>query len=348
MGLIDGKKIWDLSRIPDREKTRLELTDLCFYKGYFYCGFCEGEIHMPHPSGRARIIRSRDTENWETAALFDWDAGDVRDPIISVTPENILMVNSSIRFVSKKPKKTGINEIAYLPPDAVKQKNYNNSFYQLESPETPETDSEEKGVVRQSVTWLSDDGINWSSCFACESGVNNWRWYTTWHNGMGYNIAYTGKDKNGTLYRTRDGKLRTKKIEGNANIGGAGTSLPMLGIGKAPYYTEWEWKEIKFDWDGSGKLLSAEEALRAPLGGPKLLALSNGQLIAAGRTLGPDQDDGRIVLFTADPEKLVFKKIAEINGTTYAGIVEHEGKIWVSCANKDVNEILLAKVDIPD
>jgi hypothetical protein len=48
-----------------------------------------------------------------------------------------------------------------------------------------------------------------------------------------------------------------------------------------------------------------------------------------------------------DPEKLVLTRFAELEGTTYAGIIEHEGKLIVSCAKNDVQEILLAEIEIP-
>lgn len=389
MQKIESKTIWDLSMVPDREKTRLELTDLCRYKGYWYCGYCEGEIHNSHPSGRARILRSVDGEKWETAVLLDWDAGDVRDPMFSITAEGSLMITSSIAFVSKEPRidtestNQDLNDV-FLPSEALRQKNATDRFYQLDTRFIPETDSEAGGVARQSVTWLSSDGINWGSVFADESGVNTWRWYTTWHNGMGYNLGYGGKDKNGTLYRTRDGKSWRALKEnffptGSGNEGCVvfgdddtaycllrdgllrddspstiekpavhGTALPMLGIGKAPYYTEWEWREIEFDWQNDGVITSANETLSAPIGGPKVIKTENGLFIAVARALGPGMDDGRICLFTLDPEKSLMTRFAELDGTTYAGIHEHEGMLWVaSCSYPDVTEVLLAKVEIP-
>ncbi|MHC4874639.1 MAG: hypothetical protein ACYTFY_22540, partial [Planctomycetota bacterium] len=358
MEITKCKTIWDVSRNTDRDEKRLELTDLCYYKGYFYCGWCEGEIHNSHPTGRARVVRSKDKENWETAVLLDWDAGDVRDPMITVTAEGYLMISSSICFVSREPRDIKPDSGVYLPPEALNQSNARQAFYQLDSPQTPESDSEAGGVRRQSVTWFSNDGINWSSCYACETGVNNWRWHVTWYNGMAYSVAYAGKDDNGTLYRSRDGKqwralvenffpgsgnegciafdksdtayclLRDGRLrEKNKNPKAGGRGVPMLGIGKAPYYTDWEWKEVSFDWDNDGNISESEEILHSPIGGPKIITLNDGRIIAAGRLMGGEMDDGRICLFKVDPEKLVLTRFAELEGTTYAGIIEHEGKL---------------------
>ena len=107
MDLIKGEKIWDMSRISDRDKTRMELTDLIRFKGYWYCGFREGYIHNNHPSGRARIIRSADGEKWDSVKLIEWDGADVREPKFSVSAEGNLMINTSIAFVSKEPRPDG-------------------------------------------------------------------------------------------------------------------------------------------------------------------------------------------------------------------------------------------------
>ena len=373
MSPIEGRRIWDRTRVLDRPETRMELTDLIRFRDAWYCGFREGEVHESHPSGRGRIIRSADGENWETAALFDWDCADVREPKFSVTAEGNLMVNTSLAFTSKEPRADG-------------------KFYPLDRPGTPETDSEAE-VARQSVTWLSCDGERWSSAYACPSGVNTWRWEVAWHNGMGYSVGYCGKDAKGTLYRTRDGKSWRTLLEdflpdGQGNEASLvfdadntaycllrdgrrrsrresaldsdgheiearqaqkthGSSLPMFGVGKAPYYREWEWKEVSVDWEGDGRALPAEEVFRAPLGGPKIIRLNDGRFAAAGRVLGPGQNDGRITLYMVDRDNAVLTKFAECAGTTYGSIVEHDGRIWVSYAASDVSGIFLAKVSLP-
>ena len=157
--LVEGAVIWDVSRISDRADCRVELTDLVRFNGNWYCAFREGEIHHNHPSGRGRVIRSSDGENWESVALFEWDRADVREIRFSITPEGWLMVNTSVFFCSAEPRQNG-------------------AYYQLDRRGTLETDSESE-VARQSVTWLSPDGVNWSSAYACPTGVNTWRWDVT-------------------------------------------------------------------------------------------------------------------------------------------------------------------------
>lgn len=208
---IQGKTIWSLDHVPGRDRKRVELTSLIHFKEHWFCAFREGDVHGGHPTGRARILRSTDGETWETAVVFDWDCGDVRDPRLSITAEGMLMVNASIYFTSRNPRtdgeyfqaKTGgpPKQLGKNPDPATLEK-HTPLFYQLDSPRVPQSDAE-SAVARQSVSWLSIDGVEWSSVFACSNGVNAWLWDVTWHNGMGYSV---GKEKNGTLFRTRDGK----------------------------------------------------------------------------------------------------------------------------------------------
>jgi len=369
--MILGKRIWDLSRIPDRDQTRMELTDLIRFKDHWYCGFREGKIHCDHPSGRARIIRSPDGEQWESTALFEWDGGSIRAPRLSITAEGHLMAATSIYFVSELPRldAEALDDAGeLLPPEVTARMDHPHCYYQLDQPGTPATDAEPQ-VARQSVSWLSRDGVNWSTAFADASGVNAHRWSVTWHNGMGYSNSETGKDQGGTLYRTRDGKTWRVLVAGFAPEGfnGSEASLAfdddstayclfrggarhaLLGVGKAPYYQEWDWRELTIDpGPEHGRPQLSHGILKAPFGGPKLVRLSDGRFVAAGRILWPWRDDGRISLFLLDPDRAVLTQFAEFDGTSYPGVFEHEGMFWATFTNSRASEVLLGKARLPD
>ena len=347
--MIEGNRIWDITRVADREETRFEFPDLIRFEGHWYCSFREGDVHGNHPSGRGRIIRSEDGTRWDTVALMEWEGGDVREPKLSITAEGRLMVNTSVYFVSKEPRADG-------------------RHYQLEPIGTvldiPYNDNEAT-VVQQSVTWLSSDGENWSAVHACPTGVNGWRWSVTWHDGMGYSIAHSGKDIRGTLYRTRDGKswrvLAPEFFpEGRGNeaalafrsdgvaccILRCGPTRAMVGVGKPPYYTEWEWKDSCVD-DGHGRRMPSDDFFRVSLGGPTLLRLRDGRILAAGRALSPGRDDGHVTLFRLDADRAVLTLFAEAAGTSYPGLVEHEGMIWVTYGLSDASALYLAQTPTP-
>lgn len=287
------EKIWDESKsgLPYNA-----FTDLIRFQGNWYCTFREAEVHKNHDSGRCRVIRSSDGKVWESSGLFEWDGGDVRELKFSITAEGRLMGNTSVFFISRQP-------------------------YQ-----------------RQSVTWLSSDGNTWSDVYACSSGINTWRWAVTWNKGIGYSIGYSGKDGSGTLYTTRDGKTWEVLAE-NIFPGGYGNEasivfgednkafcllrdggvIPTAGtkrtghLGTAlPPYTEWTWTDL-------GKTI----------GGPKMIRLKDGRFLAGVRL------HGKTILVWIDPEKGIMKEFLVLpsggqGGTSYPGIVEHDGMIWIS------------------
>jgi hypothetical protein len=87
------------------------------------------------------------------------------------------------------------------------------------------------------------------------------------------------------------------------------------------------------------------------LGGPTLIRMSDGRLLAAGRALGPGRDDGHATLFLIDPDQATMTMVAEFDGTSYPGLVEHEGMLWVtyisSACHKGIWEVHLGKVKVP-
>lgn len=374
--MTHGRRIWktpkpyNMSQVPNPDKIRLEGPHLIRFKDHWYCAFREAQIHNDHPSGKARIIRSTDGERWESVALMQWDGGDVSGLRFSITAEGMLMGASQIIFVSDTPRAEG-------------------DFHQLDGlglfGAIRQTDAEAE-VSCQAVTWLTGDGLDWGSAYACASGVNTRRYDVAWHNGMGYAIAQIGKDIKGTLYRTRDGKQWRVLKEGlipdlqsdEADLAfgpdgtawcihrGSSRTIANLGIGKAPYYQEWQWKRLRVDWRGDGNARPIEEVLRVALGGPDMIRLRDGRLLVAARTLGParagggvdadrvdpedpdGREDGRVALFWLDPDKSLLTLFTEVDGTSYPGIFEHEGMIWVSYCGADRSGIFLAKVKIPN
>lgn len=362
-------KPYNPKALADPEKIRLEFPHLIYFKGFWYCTFRESQTHYLHWSGKSRVIRSQDGVHWETVALFGLDSGDVGLSRFSITAEGHLMVNALGAFVSREPREDG-------------------HHYQLDkemhlrdtgwSNWTPCSDKE-KDVARQSFTWISQDGVNWGTAYACPTGANTQRVDVAWNNGMGYSIGYGGKDPRGTLYRTRDGKswralkreIFSDKGENEADIAftpeGTACCLArcgdlriMLGVSKGPYYQDWTWKSAMVDWHGDGKFKPASEVLRVDMGGPDIIRLRDGRLLGAARMLGParkdggidadridpddseGKEDGRVALFWVDPDKFTVTLFTEVHGTSYPGICEHEGRIWVSYVGADRSGVFLA------
>ncbi len=392
---VKTRKIWDVAQVPDRDKVRFEFPYLIFFKGWFYCGFREADIHHQHPSARCRLIRSKDGANWQTAHVFSWLGADLREIRLSVTPEGMLLVNTLLTYLLPEPS----SDAEEYPFDRFDRPNPDRKPHRSHAIlEIDKTSSmAEVNACSQSVTWLSADGENWSAANCSSDGTNTFRWEIQWYNGIGYSVGYNGKDKEGTLYRTRDGRsfrpllencffpergacefamsfapdgtmyglLRNaRKVNSNEQIVDKdghevdqhdrkfryGGKVPMFGIGTAPFYTKWEWKDIHFDWHGDGKLTTAEEQLRAPFGGPQLLRISDGRLLATGRVLSEEYEDGRITIFTVDPKTAIFTRFAVLDGATYGSMLEHNGKLYVVCGREDEdvpNQLAISMAELP-
>lgn len=287
-------------------------TDLIFFEGYFYCAFREGEHHMSY-DGKLRVIRSQDTKNWTNVALIGCENGDVRDAKLSITPNNELMLNGGVRLIETK-----------------------------------------NGNITQSLTWFSKNGLLWSEAYVCPSGLGTWRWSTTWHKDTAYSFAYTGKDKQGCLYTSEDGKIWTilkNEVYPDIKSYGNETSLvflendeaycllrrdkesatAMLGISKPPY-TNWNWNDL---------------GIR--IGGPKMIFIKDNRFLAAVRLYA--NDDAWTALCWIDLKKMTLKeglKLPSGNDTSYAGLVEREGFIWVSyySSHEEKTAIYFAKVKL--
>jgi hypothetical protein len=286
-------------------------TDLIRHENLWYCAFREGEGHVSD-DGKLRVIRSADGETWKSVALMKWEGGDIRDAKLSLTSTGLLMLNGAVRFHQSR-----------------------------------------DGNNHQSLTWLSSDGKKWEGPFACPTGLGTWRWSATWHDGMGYSIGYSGKDVAGCLYMTRDGKtwevLRDSlfpKPETYPNESSLvfdkndkaycllrrdeGPATALLGLARPPY-TEWEWKD-----------------LGVRIGGPKHIKLSDGRFFAAVRLY---DGQARTSVCLVDPVKGSLTECLKLpsgGDTSYAGMVEHEGNLWISyySSHEEKTAIYLAKVSI--
>ena len=209
------------------------------------------------------------------------------------------------------------------------------------------------GHNHQSLTWLSADGEQWEGPFACPTGLGTWRWSATWHDGMGYSFGYSGKDKAGCLYGTRDGKtwevirdsvfphVDTYPNESSLVFDkndqaycllrrDEGSASALLGISNPPY-REWKWKD-----------------LGVRVGGPKIMQVADGRFFAAVRLY---DGEARTSLCLVDPVKGSLTECLKLpsgGDTSYAGMVEYGGNLWISyySSHEEKTAIYLARVSI--
>lgn len=288
-------------------------TDLVRFNGRWYCAFREGETHISD-DGKLRILESSDGKSWCSVALLSHPDGDLRDADFSVTAEGQLLLLGAVRLLE--------------PLD---------------------------GCRHRSLSWLSADGRHWSDAFCCpETGLGTWRWSASWHDGQGYSVAYTGRDREGALYSTSDG-LRWQLVRQQffpepdtyANEASLifdedatawcllrrdrGNAQGWLGHASPPYL-DWQW-----------------QALNCHVGGPKLLRLTDGRLVAAVRLINFEEKTATTALCYIDSatgEVQTLLTLPSGGDTSYAGLVEYASELWVSyySSHEERTAIYLARV----
>lgn len=305
----EGIELVEVKKIWDQAPHNA-FTDLIRFQDRWFCVFREGQGHVS-PDGALRVITSSDGEHWESAALITSPHSDLRDAKISVTPDGQLMLAGAET---------------------------------LHAPTTHRI---------QSLVWFSADGRNWSARHEV-ADPDFWLWRITWHKGKAYGFGYgCGKDNRGIrLYASSDGKsfqtlVSEVPVEGTYPNETSLVFLPddtaycllrqdgeprdgYLGVSRPPY-TEWTWKR-----------------LNAQIGGPHMIVLPDGRLVAAVRLYG---DRARTSLCRIDPEAGTLTEWLTLpsgGDTSYAGLVLHEGLLWVSyySSHEGKTSIYLAKVRI--
>jgi hypothetical protein len=261
------------------------------------------------PDGALRVITSADGGKWESAALIASPTADLRDAKISVTPDGQLMLSGAAAIHDKSQH------------------------------------------THQSLAWLSKDGRTWGEPQKI-GDPDFWLWRITWHDGKVYSVGYDCREERSTrLYSSDDRKMFDTLVERLFDVGKPseaslafdgdtcycllrrdGTDgTGMLGTAQPPY-TKWEWKD-------SG----------LKIGGPNLLRLADGRFIAAVRL---HEGGAHTSLGWIDPKSGKFTEALKLpsgGDTSYAGLVWHEGLLWVSyySSHEGKTSIYLAKVAIP-
>lgn len=82
--VVSVQKIWDAG-------VHNAFTDLIRFRDRWYCTFRESEGHVGG-NGKLRVLVSDRGGNWDSAALLAEDGIDLRDPKLSITPDERLMI----------------------------------------------------------------------------------------------------------------------------------------------------------------------------------------------------------------------------------------------------------------
>lgn len=303
-------KLIDVQRIWDQAPHNA-FTDLLFHEGRWYCVFREGSKHVS-PDGALRVITSDDGQHWTSLALISDPDFDLRDAKLCVTPDGRFMLNGA--------------------------------GMQADQP-----------VRYHSMVWFSSDqGKTWDNGRRI-GDPGFWLWRIQWHGDTAYTMGYdTDRDRTKRtlrLYESRDGASFApllNKVNVPNGVGEdrilflnddsalcllrceTGSKNGLLGTSKPPY-TEWHWKELGHR-----------------IGGPNMLQLPDGRILACTRLHEPKT---RTSLSWVDPEKGTLTECLALpsgGDTSYAGMVLHEGQLWVSyySSHEEKTCIYLARVQL--
>jgi hypothetical protein len=312
---IDVSKIWD--KAPHNA-----FTDIIRYKSFFYCAFREGINHVHRDTtgnGKVRILRSKNGEIWESAALLADQKYDLRDPKLSVTPDNRLMVLMGGSYYVSGNLTDMISHVSF---------------------------SEDGRHFTQPVRVSLGSGIR--SRF-------DWIWRITWGNGTGYGVDYQPNQPDNKnrikLLSTKDGtsyeqvcELDLDSLPGEATIrfdkedrmmilvrretGAKG----MLGI-SAPPYKEWNWTRLQYR-----------------LGGPDFLVLKSNKLCIGTRLYEPGGN--KTILYITDNKGKIIRKLFLPSGgdTSYPGLLIFKRNLWISyySSHEGKASIYLGKIKTRD
>lgn len=294
-------------------------TDLCYANGSWYCVFREGTTHMSL-DGKIIVLKSMDAKLWRQHSEMSWQGGDLRDPKLSVSPGGVLILSAGIRWAVYNTRKSRL----------------------------------------YSVGWHLKENGDWSAPVLDQTSEGSWRWAPTWHKGTAYSVGYGAEDIQGCLYESKDGlhwqavlkpffpdtgvfTNESTLVSDNETLwclsrrDAAGGAKAILGkailTNATRWLKNWQWQTVS-----------------KAIGGPKLIKLSNGEWLLAARRINYKRWSAKTVLYKLNPKSgrlKVWRELPSAGDSSYAGMVEKEGKLYISyysCHLNGQSNIFLAVI----
>lgn len=241
-------ELGDVRRVWDAAPHQA-FTDLVLHGSELVLTFREGDGHVGGADGVIRILTSTDGKSWTSRARVALEGIDLRDPKLSATPEGdlLLLVGASRYDGTELQGRT--SKVARWAPGT--------------DGEIELVDARIDPAVKGPVDWLWRLTWRGSTGFGVVYQPEGERWrqhLVATRNGVDFRAVATwdhdGRPSETTLRARPDGSLvALLRREGNALIGSA-----------RPPFRKWTWAELPLH-----------------LGGPELLVLDDGRMLASGR-----------------------------------------------------------------
>ena len=305
--ILSVERIWDRA-------AHNAFTSLIEFNGKIYCSFRESSGHVSDINGSIRVIESEDGQNWSSVAHIFERGVDLRDPQLTVTADNRIMLNIGGSL-------------------------YTNGKLEGMEPKVSFSDTNGKNFSDPQKVFIDE---------AIKSG-KDWLWRATWNNGICYATIYQPtKEKSVQLIKSIDG-INYTFVTTFEVIGGNETTLRFTSddkmiavvrrdrerngvIGRSePPYKSWEWNELE-----------------ARLGGPDLIILENGNMICATREYPADHNEKTIIAKVGLDGKFTKLLILPSGGDcSYPGFVMKDDILNVSyySSHEEKTAIYFAKID---
>ena len=229
--------------------TYCAFTSLIKRNNSYYLAFREGATHVSEGDfGVIRILKSNDGDHWETIQTLSAEGIDLRDPNLSVMPDDKILLLCGARRLT--------DEETYVT----------RTYYSIES-------NKDNFSYPQLVNLPQE--VCWDEC--------SWVWRLTWQDHVGYGVCYG--DGGITLVKTIDGKtfdvVKHLDISGEPNecqirftedktaymmvrrSGETGRGVKgYLGISTPPY-NQWRWKELSIYLAGQDFIIDKDRMVVA-------------------------------------------------------------------------------------
>lgn len=287
---------------PYHSENHCGFTDLTRFDGVWFLAFREGSTHMSL-DGQIVILTSTHGVDWQVHSRLQWVGGDLRDPHFVINAQGALVLNAGIRLAVKTQPHCNVSSVGWV--------------------------------------WCEPEQ-QWSSPVLDDDSACHWRWMPQRVGEWVYSVAYTGQARQGKLMRSADGlhwqpwvvpffpdpsvycneaslTLDQDHLLCLLRCDQKGGCPARLGWA-APPFDDWQWT-----------------TLPTAIGGPKVITLSNGDMIAVYRVIDYAQKTARLEVAQLTLDVARKQADLEVLGTlpaqgdcSYAGMVEFERALWIS------------------